>query len=80
MLFAFIMLILKFKRKKKKQQVLYESDQLSTSQSPLRYDPKYFNRADTRPIGGGFGSQRSDGYGCTYFMDEHNSGWFIVSS
>jgi len=59
---------------------LYESDQLSTSQSPLKYDPKYFKRNDLRPIGGGFGSQRNDGYGCTYFMDDYNSVHLLCTS
>ena len=48
-----------------------ESDRLSTSQSPLRYDAIISKTIKTDPIGGGFGPQRQDGYGVSYFMDEY---------
>ncbi|XP_078486895.1 carnitine O-palmitoyltransferase 1, liver isoform [Ciona intestinalis] len=57
----------------------YESDLLSTSQSPLRYDPVIRKISTTDPIGGGFGAQRVDGYGVSYFMLE-NKVHFLISS
>ena len=48
-----------------------ESDRLSTSQSPLRFDVIISKISKTQPIGGGFGAQRKDGYGVSYFVDEH---------
>ncbi|CAK8691317.1 unnamed protein product [Clavelina lepadiformis] len=48
-----------------------EADRLSTSQGPRRYDPIISRKvADkTDPVGGGFGAQRPDGYGVSYFLD-----------
>ncbi|XP_076807011.1 carnitine O-palmitoyltransferase 1, liver isoform-like isoform X2 [Clavelina lepadiformis] len=58
-----------------------ETDKLSTSQSPLRYDPviskKLVNVTD--PVGGGFGAQRPDGYGISYFMDDEKIHFLIAS-
>uniref|UniRef100_H2Z316 Choline/carnitine acyltransferase domain-containing protein n=1 Tax=Ciona savignyi TaxID=51511 RepID=H2Z316_CIOSA len=57
----------------------YESDLLSTSQSPLRYDPVIGKLSKTDPIGGGFGPQREDGYGISYFMNEDKVHFLITS-
>ena len=48
-----------------------EYDRLSTSQSPLSYDLELAKNSNIEPVGGGFGPQREDGYGVSYFMDEH---------
>nr|CAB3233592.1 carnitine O-palmitoyltransferase 1, liver isoform [Phallusia mammillata] len=57
----------------------YEADELSTSQSPLRYDSVIGKITPYDPVGGGFGPQRQDGYGVAYFMDDVSVSCLITS-
>lgn len=57
-----------------------DPDRLSTSQSPLFYDPVIMKSAKFTPVGGGFGAQAKDGYGVAYFLLGEHEMHFLISS
>ena len=55
------------------EQPFCESDRVSTSQSPLYYEPEIPSGKGTMKVGGGFGPQHLEGYGISYFFEANNN-------